>query len=261
MNSSSDALSRANIFVEKARFEDASMTLLGERALQRRVDTKFILSLGQLEDALSQLGTDYSLVRANGAPVAEYSTLYFDTQAYLLLTEHHRGRRPRYKVRIRHYTDRTLSFLEVKRKNNADKTVKARREITYLQEELTPEDRQFVADNLPLQVELAPTLRTDFGRITVVGKHTMERATFDINLQFRGHGDNGGFPELVIAEIKQDRYQARTPMMLAFRQLGLQPIAISKYCTAGFELIPELRLNRFQPLLRSVRKTCNIASA
>ena len=94
----------------------------------------------------------------------------------------------------------------------------------------------------------------------MVGKHTMERATFDVDLRFHGHGQDGGFPPLVIAEIKQDRFRPRTPMMLAVRQLGLQPTAISKYCTAGFELIPNLRLNRFQPLLRSVRRTCHVAA-
>lgn len=238
-------------------FPDASMALLQQRALQKRVDTKFILRLDTLRNILANLTDDYALVRAGAEPVGQYKTLYFDTEEFSLVQEHHRGRRPRYKVRIRHYLDRHLTYLEVKKKNNANTTIKARRPITFQEENLNTEDFAFVDEHMPGTAHsLQPSLRTDFGRITLVGRNTMERATFDVDLQFDRNNNHEGLPRLVIAEIKQDRFRARTPLMMAFRRHGVRPQSISKYCTAALMLCPNLRLNRFYPILRSIQKTC-----
>ena len=235
---------------------EAPLTLLQSRALQRRVDTKFILPVHRLHDVLSSLTDDYAIVRAAGHSVAQYNTLYFDTKQFGLVHQHHRGRRPRYKVRIRHYPERALTFLEVKNKVNANTTVKSRQPLVYQQEQLAADNVAFINSVCPLDAAtLVPTLRTDFGRLTLVGRHTMERATFDVHLNL--HNQNGvhEFPTLVIAEVKQDRFRARTPLMLHLRALAMGPQSISKYCTAATLLHPDLPLNRFRPILRAIRKT------
>lgn len=243
-------------------FESASLELLGSRALQKRVDTKFILQFDTLQDVLATLTPEYALVRAGGEPIGQYRTLYLDTEDYELVREHHRGRRPRYKVRIRHYVERRLTFLEIKQKTNANTTLKARRPIPYETEVLTDEDRAFIATHTPLDpARLVPSLRTDFSRLTLVGKHTLERATFDINLLFRAPNHQDGFPTLVIAEVKQDRFRSQTPLMLALKSAGLRPQSVSKYCTAAVLLQPDLVINRFYPVLRAIRKTCNATPA
>jgi hypothetical protein len=85
----------------------------------------------------------------------------------------------------------------------------------------------------------------------------MERATFDVDLQFKSQSDQHGLPSLVIAEIKQDRFRARSPLMLAFRQHHLRPQSISKYCTAAALLLPMLRLKRFDLILKRIHRVCD----
>jgi len=249
--------------IQSLGFSEATTALLRGRLLQRRVDTKFILGSGALSRVLSSLTDHYGILQAGGEPVAQYRTLYFDTQEYFFLREHHRGRRPRFKVRIRHYPDRQVSFLEVKQKTNKGITVKERTPIPYgeeslseeslSEESLSEENRSFVDAHSPIAFDtLVPGLRTAFGRITLVGLQTPERATFDLQLQFEGNKGTAEIPGAVIAEVKQPRYMPRSPVMLALRREGFRPTRVSKYCTAASLLVPEIPLQRFRPTLRSL---------
>ncbi len=234
-------------------FSEVPLRTLEQRALLRRVDTKFILGTGALSRVLSSLADHYGILQASGKPIAQYRTLYFDTHEFLCLQEHHRGRRPRHKIRIRHYPDRQVSFLEVKRKTNRGITVKERSPIAFREESLSEENRSFVDAHSPIASDtLVPGLRTAFGRITLVGLQTPERATFDLQLQFEGNEGTAEIPGAVIAEVKQPRYMPRSPVMLALRQEGFRPTRVSKYCTAATLLVPEIRLQRFRPILRSL---------
>ena len=238
-----------------AQFSEATVELLEQRALQKRVDTKFILDFDALRRVLGQVRDHYGLLTAEGATAAQYKTLYFDTSNYDCLREHHRGRRPRHKIRIRHYLDRKLSYLEIKNKTNANRTIKARQEIPFMQESIGSEERDFIDQHNPIAAEsLRPSLRTDFHRITLVGLDTMERATFDLDLSFQESSRDARIPGAVIAEIKQDRFRARSPIMLALRQAGVLPESISKYCTAATLLLPSVPMQRYLPKIRSFRK-------
>ena len=237
------------------QFTEATPELLEQRALQKRVDTKFILDFAALRQILDRVKAHYSLLTAEGAAAAQYKTLYFDTQNYDCLREHHRGRRPRHKIRIRHYLDRKLSYLEIKNKTNANRTIKARQQIPFLQEAIGDSERSFIDANNPIAAErLLPSLRTDFHRVTLVGLDTMERATFDLDLSFQKSSEDARIPGAVIAEIKQDRFRARSPIMLALRQAHVLPESISKYCTAATLLLPSVPMQRYLPKIRSLRK-------
>jgi len=239
-------------------FPEASAGLLERRSLQRRVDTKFILDGSVLRRVLGAVAGRYALLWSANEPVATYRTLYFDTVDHQAIREHHRGRRPRHKVRVRHYLDRQLSFLEVKRKTSADTTVKARQAIAYSNERLSSTDKEFINAHNPIDAGLLVSgLRTHFGRITLVGLKTEERATFDVQLSFAGPSGEASLPGVVVAEIKQARFMARSPVMLALRECGVRPAAMSKYCTAAMLLCPEISLNRFQPILRTLRQACH----
>jgi len=84
---------------------------LQKRSLQRRVDTKFLCAATALNDLVPALGGDYGLLLACGEPLARYRTLYFDSPDRRFYHQHRRGRRDRFKVRSRHYLDRTVSKL------------------------------------------------------------------------------------------------------------------------------------------------------
>jgi len=82
-------------------FGDASPDLIAARALQQRIDRKYLLSQRQLETVLAGLAADYRVARAGAVLAARYETIYFDTIDRRLFDDHRRGRLPRYKVRLR----------------------------------------------------------------------------------------------------------------------------------------------------------------
>ena len=244
--------------LEGMGFPDVSEDLLRERELLTRVDTKFVFELSKLEPLLRGLVGDYQLLRAGGEAVAQYRTLYFDTADFRYLRAHHRGRRPRYKVRIRHYLERELSMLEVKKKTNGNKTEKVRKPLSFNSEGLTEEDLAFIDSFNPVHSsELHPILRTDFSRISLVGVHAEERVTFDVHLNFRGQEEGVTLSGGVIAELKQARFMPGSGAVLALRELGIRPCSVSKVCTAAMLLLPEVRLNRLRPSLRSLKAVCH----
>ena len=240
----------------------ASLSLLQDRALLKRVDTKFALRAEQLETLLNSLDGRYGVVRVGTASLDRYETTYFDTQALTFLNQHLRERRPRYKVRIRHYRGRELSYLEVKQKTSADTTRKWRRELPFGQATIDEEGRRFIDDVCPIAAaDLRATANTNFDRIMLVGLDTMERVTLDIALEFVAGASNHALGPIVIAEVKQDRERWRTPMMLRLREQQIRPLSISKYCAAAAWLIHGARVHRYRPRLRELQRIASRSHA
>lgn len=233
----------------------ASADLLADRALLKRVDTKFALRREQLPNLLWWLERRYAVVQAAGEPSDRYETTYFDTPEFGLLNQHLRGRRPRYKVRVRHYMGRRLSYLEVKKKTPAETTVKWRRELPFAQRELGPEELRFLGEVCPVPPgALSPRADTNFDRIMLVGLQTMERVTLDLGLHFVSGDNERRLGPIVIAEVKQDRQRWRTPVMLALRAHQVRPLSISKYCAAAALLVHGARVHRYRPRLRELSR-------
>jgi len=234
-------------------FSRASEALLKARALQNRVDTKCMLAADALKKILTSVQGDYAILLSAERDRARYRTLYLDTPRYRALEDHHRGRRPRFKARIRHYLDRELSYLEVKEKTRANDTRKFRRLIGYDQESLDSEELDFLDLNMPIPArDLVPTLRTSFERITLLGKRNVERVTVDLDLSFESVRSRANFPEAVIVEVKQEHFQPRSPIMMALRAARIFPVSVSKYCTAAALLLPEVRMNGYMETVRAL---------
>ena len=198
------------------------------------------------------------LALAAGAAVARYRNIYMDSADYACLMAHHRGRRPRHKFRIRHYLDRRISAVEHKAKTASGMTVKLRHEVPFGTEVLDEEAQAFLTAQAPKSAaSLHPSLRIDYGRITVVGAGSKERGTIDIGLTVSDAETQKELPNLVIVEIKQAHLRPRSPLLLALRRSRAQRLRISKYCTAACLLMPWLRLNRFAPVLRTAQRIDN----
>ena len=232
----------------------ASAELLSQRSLQRRHDSKFVLHRRALPALFSLLQPHYAVVHANQNPIARYDNQYFDSLDHRLLREHHRGRVPRYKLRIRHYADRGLSFVESKKKLASGVTQKSKQAIPPAQRDLTGLDA-FVRANIPLSLgALVPSITTTFRRITIVHPEEAERATCDIDVLFQHNSRQKHLTRGAIVEIKQLHRQPRSPLMLALKQVGARKLSISKYCTAGFFLLPSVPMNLYRPTIHSMRK-------
>ncbi len=238
-----------------AKLPVSSPELLVDRALLKRVDTKFALRVEQLPNLLSWLEGRYAVVRAGDAPFDRYETTYFDTDSLTFLNQHLRGRRPRHKVRIRHYRQRRLSYLEVKQKTSAETTLKWRRELSFGDHIIDAEGVRFLEEVCPISAhELQPRADTNFDRIMLVGLTTMERVTLDLGLEFVAGAQEHTLGPVVIAEVKQDRQRWRTPIMLALRAHQIRPLSISKYCAAAALLINGARVHRYRPQLRELSR-------
>ena len=237
-------------------FTTASKQLIKGRDLLIRTDVKFFGLDTILDEVLPLLAAHYAVIRVPSGCAANYQSVYFDTPDLRCYHDHRRGRRIRHKVRIRHYPDRQLSYLELKKKMNARVTDKLRLALPYGQTELSVLGREFLAQHCDLPVEqLEPTLTNHFRRISLIGIERAERVTIDVDLGFDHRGLSGGFDGLTVIEVKQHPYDPHSPIMAALHAAGMRERSMSKYTTAIARLAPGIARNRLLPLLRALDRT------
>ena len=228
--------------------------------LMNRIDSKYLTDeqtlVAVLEDALSQ---GYRALVADGARVADYDTLYFDTALLRMFMDHHNRRLVRQKVRTRVYVGSGKTFLEIKRKNNHGRTKKKRMEIPPAEFKGFGSDPEacdylqakswFTAD------ELSPSVETIFRRITLVNPMMTERLTIDTCLGFKNlrTGREASLKNAVIIELKQDG-RADSPMKRILLAHRIKPVRVSKYCIGVTLTSPGIKSNRFKAKIRKIEK-------
>lgn len=236
-------------------FEPVSPELLANRGLLERTDTKFLLPRRALAELLGYLDRDYRVVFAGDQPQARYVTQYLDTASYDLFHDHRRGKRLRFKVRLRHYPDRRLSYLEVKGRSPSGGTQKWRRPLPYMCDQLSLDDLQFVAAQVSVGgASLLPSLVNQFRRITLVGVELPERITLDMDLKFANGERSRTLGGALIVEVKQSRFFRRSPVVQALARCRAVPGSTSKYCVGTMLLRPDLRHNRLRPTLARIER-------
>lgn len=246
---------RASIERQLEGFALGNADLLAQRELLKRVDTKFVVPAHSLGALLESLRGGFALLTAEGAPLDDYVSVYFDTPEHALYHAHRVGRRPRSKVRIRHYSRRDVCFLEVKTKDKYNVTSKFRKKRKSRDFELSEADRSVLEPILgQLAFGLEPVMRIEFPRVTLLSLHDEERLTLDLGVTFRGPLGAREHSNAVIAEIKQSHFGPRTPGMRAFREIGVRPFSISKFCVAVAELGGVEQISPFKPALRTLSR-------
>jgi VTC domain len=237
-----------------AVLREVGTELAAARALLTRVDRKYLLPREALDALLFSLRDDYGVLRAGTRLDARYSTRYFDTSDLRMYDDHRRGRCPRYKVRVRHHIDRSLSFLEVKRKGTNQQTTKAILNRPFGVAELDPEARHFIDQHCPIAAaSLASGVSIDFRRVTLVGDIVNERVTIDWGFDFHEVSAAARFAHALIVEVKQARYSNHTPAIRALRAFRIREQSISKYCIAT-AAVAAVRSNTFKSALRAVER-------
>jgi hypothetical protein len=231
----------------------APPALVARREMQRRTESKFVLPETVAQALLPALRQEYAVLPAATQLVASYRSLYFDTTDLELFHAHRRGRRIRYKLRIRHYPDRQVSFLEVKLRRGDGLITKARRPRTYGDNELSPEDRRFAQTQCAAHHDLVPQVWIDYQRITLLGLTADERVTIDFDLRVTRGSRSGGLRGVAVVEVKQPRIDRGTASMAALRTSGCRIGWASKYCAGIVLTSPEIRANRLLEGLRALR--------
>lgn len=239
-----------------SRFPVASAELRAGAELLRRVDTKFVCTRPVAAAVVEALLGSYAALPTPSGNLATYRSLYFDTSDLRCYHDHRRGRRLRHKVRIRHYPDRSLSYLEVKTKRNEAVTDKKRRQLAFNEESLGDAERAYLAGIVDLPVhDLHPMMRIDFRRLSLVSLDSPERVTIDCDLLAATiDGATWDAGDRVVIEVKQSPFCVRTPVMGALLGHGLREQSMSKYTIATALVRPDLRRNRLLPELRAIER-------
>lgn len=215
-------------------------------AFSRRVETKFIFSADQLDELLSRLQSGFSVLEVNGIRLCPYQTQYFDTDKLQFFTDHHRGIIRRQKVRVRKYVATGTVFLEVKEKKDKYLTTKRRVGRDDMSPVLSSSEKSFLREAIGSSVDLRPSLKSSYERITLVNNERTERLTLDLSLRFMQNGDERSLQGLVIAELKQEKKNRNSEFFQICRQMGIRPRSVSKYCYGISSLNQRLKSNRFQ---------------
>ena len=234
--------------------------------LLNRTDTKFVTNMSTLMQLLGMASADYYVQDIDGARIASYYTVYFDTADCVMYRCHEAGHMNRQKLRIRSYVDSDLNFLEVKTKNNRGRTKKKRLTLEGFDPEHCSEFRvqnAEYADFLHTWLRYDPALMTEqlenrFDRVTLVNKGKTERLTIDTNLRFHNIAtDSYRFMDgVVIIELKRDG-NVPSPILRMLRDLRIKPHGFSKYCIGSAFTNADLRRNRIKPRLHDIEKIIN----
>lgn len=219
--------------------------------LQSRFDRKYLVPLGVFDALIRRVAGHYAVVSDGGARWSPYSSDYFDTPDLSLYRSHLQGRRRRYKVRTRTYSDGT-GVLEVKVKGGRGLTVKER--VSYdVPGVLTPWGHGFVnhivrsAYGVYAPPVLVRSARTTYQRATLVQRSGSGRFTCDRNLWFCGVPSRS---DLVLVESKSAG--PNTAVDHELRRLGIRPVRVSKYCIAVAAHYHGIRCNPWHSVLREL---------
>ena len=226
-------------------------------SLLDRLDVKFILHEQQLIQILERIHDRYRVLEINGVRPGRYYTTYFDTPDFFLFHSHHNGLRVRHKVRWRWYIDSQLIFLEVKEKNNRERTIKTRTALSEPLTNLAALPPTWMPSSLHVDPALLrPVVWNRFRRMTLADFERQERITVDIGIEFGREDRVIPMPGLVIIEVKQRKFSLSSPIGRELHRLHLTPTHVSKYCVSMAIHYPELRHNRFKPILRRLSSLC-----
>ena len=208
-------------------------------ALMDRSEDKFIIPIDWCGDLSKKLKADYKILEIANERKFRYDNLYFDTPDNICLEDHIRGRKNRFKVRIRSYSNSNISFVEVKSRNVYGRSKKERIQRTSEKWDspFTLEEKEFLSNCVPFARELRPVLYSSYSRFTIANITRGERITFDTNLEYKTITGERYKPleGLAIVELKQGETDRRSPLHRIFRErkdrrapLG-RTIRISKY--------------------------------
>ncbi len=229
--------------------------------LMDRTDTKFVFHVQDLDAVLSEISKHYRALEVEGTRWSPYETLYYDTPGLELYIRHHNQKLNRYKIRYRKYVNSNLHFFEIKFKNNKGRTIKKRIKETAIETEIKNNAQQLLESITGFKAaELKPILFVNCSRATLVNTQMEERLTLDVKLQFKRNGAELNFEPLVIAELKQNKVNVRSPFYKLMKHYRFRSSSMSKYCFGVTQLFPEIKKNNFKPKILTLNKIINAAT-
>ncbi|MPV48845.1 MULTISPECIES: polyphosphate polymerase domain-containing protein [unclassified Pseudactinotalea] len=231
------------------RFEPISLADLNAQArLMTRIDRKYFVPRDLFVDLLERTRADFRALEIDGHHSFRYRTVYFDTPEFGFFRAHVQGRRQRYKVRTRTYSESGDCLIEVKSKGYRGRTVKERIEHAGPAHLLDRPSREFVGRIVGSDAyRLEPVLETVYDRLTLVRGD--QRLTCDLDLHFLAGSDRRDGPNEVLVETKSGGERGIWDDLLMAS--GIREHRVSKYCVSAALLYPGLPAN---PWRRTIRR-------
>lgn len=228
-------------------FDPITLVEMERVSLMNRTDMKFVFEINLLPVILNAIQPFYNSLEINGNRFFNYKTDYFDTNDFQMFTAHSNGKQNRFKVRYREYVGSSLSFLEVKFKNNKGRTLKSRIS-SWVDNKITdPVDVGFLDNKIPFSPnQLKHSLKNEFTRITLVNKKKKERLTVDFSLSFKKGDLFKSLPNLVIIEVKQEKIDLNSKIVQVLRKHSIRQASFSKYVSGALLLNKRLKYNQFK---------------
>ncbi|MBL0047612.1 MAG: hypothetical protein IPP32_05870 [Bacteroidetes bacterium] len=184
--------------------------------------------------------------------------ILLDLELYI---RHHNQKLNRYKIRYRKYVNSNLHFFEIKFKNNKGRTIKKRIKEARIETEIKNNAQQLLESITGFKAaELKPILFVNCSRATLVNTQMEERLTLDVKLQFTRNGSELNYEPLVIAELKQNKVNVRSPFYKLMKHYRFRSSSMSKYCFGVTQLFPEVKKNNFKPKILTLNKIINAAT-
>ena len=247
----------ANIDTIIRGYEPVSLEDMKRVRLMNRIDTKYIVKVGDIRKLLERSTKDYFVQEVDGERNIAYHTVYYDTQDHQMYIAHQNGKKTREKIRMRTYVSSGLSFLEIKNKNNRGRTDKKRIKIDANSDFMHSEETQnFLSKHAWFTPdELQPHLENRFNRITLVNRGMTERLTIDTGLCFHNYTNDrdGSLSGIAVVELKRDG-RTPSPMHDLLIQMHIHTMGFSKYCIGCAFTDPTLKQNLFKERIRCVLK-------
>ncbi len=235
-------------------FSSVSLEEINSAALLKRTDTKFIINRKDLISVLEDINGNYKVLEINKDRIMTYNSLYFDTKTKKFYHDHHNGRIRRTKIRMRKYVESNSCFLEIKQKDGSGRTNKSRIAISDFEINLSVASADFIRKTTQKDYDLLPSIWTQFNRITLVNKISKERVTIDLNLSYNINGSAKSYEDIVIVEVKQERYNRDSSIVKTLRKYRYHPYNISKYCIGMISLYSDFKYNAFKAKLLKINK-------
>lgn len=247
--------------------ESVSLEALDAVRLLNRTNRKYIVPNNLLQPVLEHLKKDYKVLTIDHKNSFRYHSRYFDTHNFQFFYDHHNKKPRRIKVRFRSYLDTEESFFEIKYKHNS-RTEKYRDAVNTINLSLNKKQTDLVWSNYHTfkpfsklyQRPLIPTIENTYERITLMKKDKSERCTIDVNLKFQSPNKTSwecSYEDMAIIEVKQLNNSITKGLNATMRSLNVRPVGISKYVLGIISCHPEVKHNRFLPMLRKVNQACS----
>ena len=256
--------------------ESIGLDAIESVALMDRFDSKYVVPEAWLTHLVVAM-KEHQVLTIDDHVTTTYNNLYFDTDEGQCLEDHTRGRNVRFKVRIRHYDNTGVAFLEVKLRDAHSKTTKhrvVRSNATAWDAPLTNDEWSFLATHIPHATDLKPCLQSSFERFTLAHLADGERITFDRNLAFKVPELDASLdrhwvrpvPHLAVVEWKQHRVNHQGQLIQAIRAqegrrgpLG-RTLRLSKFVLGHAHINPDRSVRSYRSALRDIARAEHYAA-